>query len=79
MVWVGLSVICLYTADDVRESSSRPGKLVISFFHNHELGALKSPMRSEQIGNSSFMSLRHVSTWNFEIHRDSGLETINTC
>ena len=61
MVWVGLSVICLYPADDVRESSSRPEKLVISFLHNHELGALKSPARTEQIGNSSFMSLRHVS------------------
>ena len=61
VVWVGLSVIYLYAADDVRESSSRPKDLVMSFFHNHELRALKSPVRTEQIGNSSFMSLRHVS------------------
>ena len=29
---VGLSVICIYSADDVRESSSRPVELTTSFF-----------------------------------------------
>ena len=53
-----LSIICVYPADDVRESSSRLAELVISFFHNLALRALKSPVTTEQIGNSSFMLLR---------------------
>ena len=57
MAWVGLFDICLYPADDVRESSYRPEELMIPFFHNDELRALKSPVRTEQIGNPSFMSL----------------------
>ena len=63
MAWVGLFDICLYTADDVRESNSRPEELMIPFFHNDELRALKSPVRTEQIGNPSFMSLKYVSNF----------------
>ena len=47
-----LPIICVYPADDVRESSSRLAELVISFFHNLALRALKSPVTTEQIGNS---------------------------
>ena len=61
--WVGLSIICVCPADDVRGSSSRPAELVISFFHHLELRALKSPVTTEQIGNSSFMLLRSVSNF----------------
>ena len=57
---VSLSIICVYPADDVRKSSSRPADLVISFFHHFKLRALKSPVAIERIGNSSFISLRSV-------------------
>ena len=39
-IWVGLSIISEYPADDVRESSSSSTELVISFFHQSELQAL---------------------------------------
>ena len=29
-----LAIICIYIADDVRESSPRPAELVITFFHH---------------------------------------------
>ena len=45
--WVGLSIICLCPAVTLRESSSRPAELVISFFHHLELRALKSPVTTE--------------------------------
>ena len=66
----------LYPIDDLRESNSRPAELVISFFNNPELWALKLPVTTEQIGNSLFMLLRSVSKFgrNFEIHHDSGLD-----
>ena len=60
-IWVGLSIICEYPADDVRESSSWPTELVISFFHQFEQRALKSPVIIEQIGSSSFILLRSKS------------------
>ena len=44
ITWVGLSIICLYPADDVRESISCPVELVISFFHHLDHQALKSPV-----------------------------------
>ena len=52
-VSVGLLIICLYPADDVRVSSARP--LVISLLHHFEHLALKSPVRTEQIGSSLFI------------------------
>ena len=60
-IWESLSIICEYLADDVRESSSWPTELVISFFHQFELRALKSPVIIEQIGISSFILLRSTS------------------
>ena len=59
--WIGLSIICEYPDDDVRESSYWPTEFVISFFHQFELRALKSPVIIEQIGISSFILLRSKS------------------
>ena len=42
--WVGLSIICAYPAEDVRESISWPEVLVISFFNQLEQRALISPV-----------------------------------
>ena len=64
-----LSIICVYPADDVTESSSRLAELVISLFHDLALQALKSPVTREKIGNSSFMLLRIVPNF--------GLKNIN--
>ena len=58
---VSLSIICLYPAEDVTESISWLGVLVISFFHQLEERALKSPVTMEHIGNSSFILLRSKS------------------
>ena len=74
-IWVGSSIICEYPADDVRESSFSPTELVISFFHQFELRALKSPVIIEQIGISSFILLRSKSKFtqkfsNFSLFRD---------
>ena len=60
-IWVGLSIICEYPADDMRESNSWHTDLVISFFHQFELQALRSPMIIEQIGISSFILVRSKS------------------
>ena len=54
----GLSIICAYPVEDVRESISWPRVLVISFFHQLEEWALKYPVTMEHIGNSSFILLR---------------------
>ena len=51
----------MIVADDVREPNSRLAELVISCFHHLELRALKSLVTTEQIGNSSLMSLRSIS------------------
>ena len=59
--WVGLSIICAYPHEDVRESISWPGVLVISFFYQPEQRALKSPVTMEHIENSSFILLRSKS------------------
>ena len=45
--WVGLSIICVYPAEDVRDQISWPGVLVISFFHQLEQRALRSPVTME--------------------------------
>ena len=47
-----LAIICVYPAAEVRESSSRPAELVISLFYHLVLWELKSPVITEQIGNS---------------------------
>ena len=49
---VGLSIICLYPADDVEESISWPVELVISFYDHIEQQALKSPVAIEHNRNS---------------------------
>ena len=51
-IWVGLSTICLYPADNVRESISSPAELVISFCHHLEEPVLKSPVTIQHKGNS---------------------------
>ena len=55
-----LSIMYAYPADDVKESSSRPAELVISFLQHLLSPALKSPMETTQIGNSSFMLLGSI-------------------
>ena len=59
--WDGLSIICAYPAEDVRESICWPGALVILFFHQKEEQALKSPVTTEDVRNSSFILLRSKS------------------
>ena len=54
-IWVGLLIIYLYPADDVRVSISRPTELVISLLHNFERLVLTSPEMTEQIGSSLFI------------------------
>ena len=51
-VWVGLSIICLFPADNVREWISLPAELLISFYHHLEQQALKYPKKTEHKGNS---------------------------
>ena len=41
-IWIGLLIICLYPADDVRVSSAQPFALVMSLLHHFEHLALKS-------------------------------------
>ena len=54
-IWVGLLIICLYPADDVRVSYSQPTELLISLLHHFEHLALRSPVMTEQIGSSLFI------------------------
>ena len=42
ITYVGLSMICIYPANDVRESISWPVELVMSSFHQFVQQALKS-------------------------------------
>ena len=51
-IWLDLSIICIYPADNLRESISCPAELVISFCHHLEQRALKSPVTTEHKGNS---------------------------
>ena len=69
--WVGLSKICVYPAEDVRESISSPGVLVISFFYQLEQRALKSLVTIEKIGNSSFILLRSKSKFTQKLSKSS--------
>ena len=55
--WVGLSIICLYPADDVRESIPCPTELVISSIHHLQHRALNPPVIIKHSGNSLFIWL----------------------
>ena len=57
----------------MRESVSWPGVLVISFFHQLEQRALKSPVTMEDVGNSSFILLRSKSKFTQKISNSSQL------
>ena len=54
-IWVGLMIICLYPADDVRVSISRLAEVVISLQYNFKHLVLKSPVMTEQIESSLFI------------------------
>ena len=54
-IWVGLLIICLYPADDVKVSLSQPTELLISLLYHFEHLALRSPVMTEQIGSSLFI------------------------
>ena len=54
-IWVGLLIIGLYQANDVRVSTSRPTELVISLLHHFEHLALRSPVMTEKIGSLLFI------------------------
>ena len=45
---VGLSLISVYPADDVREAISPPAGFIMSLFHQFVQQELKSPARIEQ-------------------------------
>ena len=47
IAYVGLSMICVYPADDVRKSISWPVELVMSSFHQFVQQALKSVVTIE--------------------------------
>ena len=70
---MGLSLICVYPADDVREAISGPAELVMSFFHQFVQRAIKSPVTIEQRGNSSFIWLRRISNFVQKILNSFGL------
>ena len=69
--WGGLSIICAYPAEDVRESICWPGVLVILFFHQKEEQALKSPVAMEDVRNSSFILLRSKSKFTHKFSNSS--------
>ena len=56
--WLGLSTICAYPANAVRETYSCSVELVISFFHHLERQVLQSPVTNELIEISSFLLLK---------------------
>ena len=66
-----IAATCEYPADDVRESSSWPSELVISFFHQFELRAVNSPVTFEQIANSLFTLLRSKSKFTQKLSNSS--------
>ena len=70
---VGVSMICVYPADDVREAISQPAELVMSSFHQFVQWALKSPVTIRQRGNLSFISLRRISEFVQKILNSSWL------
>ena len=74
-IWIGLLTICTYPTEDVSESISWPGMLVILFFHQLEQRAIKCPVTMEHIGNSSFILLRSKSNSckNFQSHHEFDL------
>ena len=78
--WIGLSIICIYPAEDVSESISWPAMLVKLFFHQLEQRAIKCPVTMEHIGNSSFILLRSKSNSckNFQSYHEFDLRETNT-
>ena len=70
---MGLSMIWVYPADDVREAISRPAELVMSSFHQFVQTALKSPLPIEERENSSFIWLRIISDFKQKILNSSWL------
>ena len=68
---VGLSVIFVCPADDVREAISRPVELVMSPFHQFVQRTLKSPATIEQRGNLLFIWLRRISKFVQKISHSS--------
>ena len=68
---VGLSMIFVYPADDVREAISRPAELVMSSFHQFVQRTLKSSVTIEHRGNSSFIWLRRISNFVQKISNSS--------
>ena len=52
--WISLSIICLYPADNLRDSINGPVEAVISFCHHLEQQALKSPVTVEHKGIHEF-------------------------
>ena len=68
---VGLSIICVYPADDVREAISRPAELVMPSFPQFVQRALKSLGATKQRRNSSFIWLRRTSKFVQKISNSS--------
>ena len=68
---VGLSMIFVCPADDVREAISRPAELVMSSFHQFVQRTLKSSVTIEHRGNSSFIWLRRISNFVQKISNSS--------
>ena len=70
---VGLIMICVYPADNVREAISWPAELLKTSSHQFVQQALKSPVTTEQRGNSSFIWLRRISKFMEKISNSSWL------
>ena len=64
-------MICVYPADDVRQSISRPAELAMLSFHQFVQRALKSPVTIEQRGILSFIWLRRISRFVQKISNSS--------
>ena len=65
-------MIFLYP-EDVREATSQPAELVMSFFHQFVQRALKYALLIEQSGNSSFIWLKRISKFVQKISNSSWL------
>ena len=59
---LGLSIICIYSVDDVTEASSCPDELVLSFFHHLQQRALESPVIIYRLSNSNAIIL-FIEDW----------------
>ena len=68
-----MSIICVYPADDVRESISQPVELVVLSFHQFVQRAWKFPVKIEQGGTPSCIWLRRISKFVQKILNSSWL------